>query len=206
MRSTFRQCTTGLVVVALSACTSVRGGIEHATVTTSPPAPTTSGAPSTTTAVTTTVPSLKRQGLMAKFIPDNARRLPSQFIDAEGEWVAGNFYVQQPIYNTELIKRGAVINVSLPLDQPNPGMFPGPLGASLAGKAEAEGRWRLHTINIRDHAVDKHRTVDDSPCGGGAGMVMRADVVDSALAEAEEETPGLPAIDRKSTRLNSSHT
>ena len=75
-----------------------------------------------------------------------------------------------------------------------PGMFPGPLGASLAGKAEAEGRWRLHTINIRDHAVDKHRTVDDSPCGGGAGMVMRADVVDSALAEAEEETPGLPAI------------
>lgn len=62
-----------------------------------------------------------------------------------------------------------------------PDMFPGPLGASLAGRALAEGKWRLDAVNIRDFASDKHRTVDDTPAGGGAGMVLRADVVASAL-------------------------
>ena len=57
-----------------------------------------------------------------------------------------------------------------------PEMFPGPLGLSLAGKALAEGKWALHTIDIRDFATDKHRSVDDTPAGGGAGMVMRADI------------------------------
>lgn len=65
-----------------------------------------------------------------------------------------------------------------------PEMFPGPLGISLAGKALARGDWALETVNIRDFAMDRHRTVDDTPAGGGAGMVMRPDIVDSALARA----------------------
>ena len=63
-----------------------------------------------------------------------------------------------------------------------PEMFPGPLGVSLAGKALAEGVWRLETVDIRGFARDKHRAVDDSPFGGGAGMVMRPDVLDAAIA------------------------
>ncbi len=62
-----------------------------------------------------------------------------------------------------------------------PEMFPGPLGASLAGRAMAEGKWSLDAVNIRDFATDKHRSVDDTPAGGGAGMVLRADVVAAAL-------------------------
>jgi len=62
-----------------------------------------------------------------------------------------------------------------------PDMFPGPLGTSLAGRALGEGKWGLDAVNIRDFAIDKHRTVDDTPAGGGAGMVLRADVVASAL-------------------------
>jgi tRNA (guanine37-N1)-methyltransferase len=63
-----------------------------------------------------------------------------------------------------------------------PEMFPGPLGHSLAGKALREGLWRLETVDIRDFARDKHRSVDDAPFGGGPGMVMRPDVVDAAIA------------------------
>ena len=62
-----------------------------------------------------------------------------------------------------------------------PEMFPGPLGHSLAGKALAEGVWRLATVDIRDFARDKHRSVDDAPFGGGPGMVLRPDVVDAAI-------------------------
>jgi tRNA (guanine37-N1)-methyltransferase len=62
-----------------------------------------------------------------------------------------------------------------------PEMFPGPLGVSLAGKALAEGRWALETVDIRRFARDKHGTVDDAPFGGGPGMVMRPDVIDAAL-------------------------
>ena len=64
-----------------------------------------------------------------------------------------------------------------------PEMFPGPLGHSLAGRALERGDWALETANIRDYAEDRHATVDDSPFGGGAGMVMRADVLDKALAD-----------------------
>ncbi len=71
-----------------------------------------------------------------------------------------------------------------------PEMFPGPLGQSLAGKAMEKGIWRLETMQIRDFATDKHRTVDDTPFGGGAGMVMRPDVVDAALAAATEDGLG----------------
>ena len=74
-----------------------------------------------------------------------------------------------------------------------PEMFPGALGLSLAGKALAEGKWALDLIDIRDFATDKHRSVDDTPAGGGAGMVMRADIaasaIDAARARAEPGTP-----------------
>lgn len=62
-----------------------------------------------------------------------------------------------------------------------PPMFPGPLGQSLAGRALAAGLWRLDVQDIRDAATDRHRTVDDTPFGGGAGMVMRPDVLDAAI-------------------------
>ena len=63
-----------------------------------------------------------------------------------------------------------------------PDAFPGPLGLSLAGRALASGLWTLDAINIRDFATDRHRTVDDTPFGGGAGMVLRPDVIDAAIA------------------------
>ncbi len=70
-----------------------------------------------------------------------------------------------------------------------PEMFPGPLGASLSGKGLKDGKWALETVDIREFAHDKHRTVDDTPFGGGAGMVMRPDVVDAAIAEAAAKRP-----------------
>ncbi|MBX9796386.1 tRNA (guanosine(37)-N1)-methyltransferase TrmD [Sphingomonas sp.] len=70
-----------------------------------------------------------------------------------------------------------------------PEMFPGPLGTSLAGRALGEGRWALDTVNIRDFATDKHRTVDDTPAGGGAGMVLRADIVAAALDSVADARP-----------------
>ncbi|HEY2131674.1 MAG TPA: tRNA (guanosine(37)-N1)-methyltransferase TrmD [Acetobacteraceae bacterium] len=72
-----------------------------------------------------------------------------------------------------------------------PEMFPGPLGLSLAGRALAAGLWALDAQNIRAHATDRHRTVDDTPFGGGAGMVMRPDVIDAALAA---ESDGRPCV------------
>jgi tRNA (guanine37-N1)-methyltransferase len=70
-----------------------------------------------------------------------------------------------------------------------PEMFPGPLGMSLAGKALAESKWGLTTIDIRDFATDKHRSVDDTPAGGGAGMVMRADIAAAAIDAARAAIP-----------------
>ncbi len=67
-----------------------------------------------------------------------------------------------------------------------PEMFPGPLGTSLAGRALAEGKWTCDTINPRDFAADKHRSVDDTPAGGGAGMVLRADIMAAAVDHAME--------------------
>ena len=75
-----------------------------------------------------------------------------------------------------------------------PEMFPGPLAESLAGQALDSGLWALETVDIRDFASDKHRSVDDTPSGGGPGMVMRADVVDAALGSAMAANPDLPAI------------
>ncbi|QQG35673.1 MAG: tRNA (guanosine(37)-N1)-methyltransferase TrmD [Micavibrio aeruginosavorus] len=62
-----------------------------------------------------------------------------------------------------------------------PEMFPGPLGQTLAGRAFEKGLWSFNAVNIRDFAEDKHKTVDDTPFGGGAGMVMRADIIEKAL-------------------------
>ena len=70
-----------------------------------------------------------------------------------------------------------------------PQMFPGPLGQSLAGRALERGIWSLEARDIREAATDRHRTVDDTPFGGGAGMVMRADILDAALAECVDERP-----------------
>jgi tRNA (guanine37-N1)-methyltransferase len=73
-----------------------------------------------------------------------------------------------------------------------PEMFPGPLGLSLAGKALDAALWSLEAVDIRDHAADKHRSVDDTPAGGGPGMVMKADVLGRAIdAVAADERPRL---------------
>ncbi len=75
-----------------------------------------------------------------------------------------------------------------------PEMFPGSVGQSLAGQALSDGKWVLETVDIRDFARDKHRTVDDTPFGGGPGMVMRPDVVDASIGAAMRSAPGLPLI------------
>lgn len=74
-----------------------------------------------------------------------------------------------------------------------PEMFPGPLGISLAGKALATGVWALEARDIRDAATDKHRSVDDTPAGGGPGMVLRADVLASAI-DAAQIAPERPRL------------
>jgi tRNA (guanine37-N1)-methyltransferase len=70
-----------------------------------------------------------------------------------------------------------------------PAMFPGPLGHSLAGRALDRGIWHLEALDIRDFAGGKHRNVDDTPFGGGAGMVMRPDVVDAAIESVSDGRP-----------------
>ena len=77
-----------------------------------------------------------------------------------------------------------------------PEMFPGPLGASLAGRALREGRWSLDAVQIRDFAADRHRSVDDTPAGGGAGMVLRADVVAAALDSVSSDRPRIALTPR----------
>lgn len=71
-----------------------------------------------------------------------------------------------------------------------PETFPGVLGASLTGKALQDGTWQLHTHDLRAHGVGRHRNVDDTPAGGGAGMVLRPDVVHAALTEAQGHARG----------------
>ncbi|HWU02134.1 MAG TPA: tRNA (guanosine(37)-N1)-methyltransferase TrmD [Novosphingobium sp.] len=76
-----------------------------------------------------------------------------------------------------------------------PEMFPGPLGVSLAGRAREEGKWSIDAVQIRDFAADKHRTVDDTPSGGGAGMVLKVDVLARAIDHARESGPaGRPVL------------
>ena len=90
-----------------------------------------------------------------------------------------------------------------------PDMFPGPLGLSLAGKARQKGIWSLDAVDLRDYATDKHRTVDDTPAGGGPGMVMKPDVIARAIdAVATDDRPrllmsprGVPLTQRKVAAL-----
>jgi tRNA (guanine37-N1)-methyltransferase len=73
-------------------------------------------------------------------------------------------------------------------------MFPGPLGMSLIGKALEKDLWSLEARDVREHGIGKHRTVDDTPSGGGPGMVMRADVACAAIDAARQSNPNVPAI------------
>ena len=77
-----------------------------------------------------------------------------------------------------------------------PEMFPGPLGVSLAGRSLEEGAWSLETVQIRDFAADKHRSVDDTPAGGGVGMVLKPDVLASALDSVADGRPMLALTPR----------
>ena len=77
-----------------------------------------------------------------------------------------------------------------------PEMFPGSLGHSLAGRALERGDWSLDAVQLRDFATDKHRNVDDTPAGGGAGMVLRADVLGAAIASIRDDRPILAMTPR----------
>jgi tRNA (guanine37-N1)-methyltransferase len=77
-----------------------------------------------------------------------------------------------------------------------PDMFPGPLGHSLAGRALADGTWALDAVNIRDFATDRHRSVDDTPAGGGPGMVLKPDIVAAALDSVADGRPVLAMTPR----------
>lgn len=85
-----------------------------------------------------------------------------------------------------------------------PGMFPGPLGFSLAGTALKQGVWSLETVDIRSFASDKHATVDDAPYGGGPGMVLRADVLAAAIDAVGKRIAAVPSIylSPRGARLN----
>ena len=75
-----------------------------------------------------------------------------------------------------------------------PDVFPGVLGASLTGKGLKDGKWQLHTHDLRPYGEGKHRNIDDTPAGGGAGMVMRADVLGRAISEVLRHRPPCPII------------
>ncbi len=85
-----------------------------------------------------------------------------------------------------------------------PDMFPGPLGLSLAGKALAAGTWSLDVTDIRNFATDKHRTVDDTPAGGGPGMVMKADVLARAIDATEQDARPLLLMSPRGAPLTQS--
>lgn len=75
-----------------------------------------------------------------------------------------------------------------------PELFPGPLGASVIGRGMDQGLWSLKTTQLRDFATDKHRSVDDTPAGGGAGMVLRADILASAIDHVSPESDPRPRL------------
>jgi tRNA (guanine37-N1)-methyltransferase len=75
-----------------------------------------------------------------------------------------------------------------------PELFPGPLGASVIGRGAGEGLWSLNLTQLRDFATDKHRSVDDTPAGGGAGMVLRADVLAAAIDSVSQQNDPRPRL------------
>lgn len=94
--------------------------------------------------------------------------------------------IPRPLIGGEALARSFRVKVLTLFPQ----MWPGPLGFSLIGRARADGIWSLESLDIRDFARDKHRTVDDTPAGGGPGMVMRPDVVAAAIDAAQADAPG----------------
>src|SRR5712664_4717299 len=97
---------------------------------------------------------------------------------ATGLTAASGHAIEKAMTSNATIWRATVLTLF-------PEMFPGPLGASLAGRALTSGLWALETRDIRDSATDRHRSVDDTPAGGGPGMVLRADVLADAIDAAE---------------------
>ncbi len=85
-----------------------------------------------------------------------------------------------------------------------PEMFPGPLGLSLCGKALAQGLWSLETLDIRAHSTNRHGSVDDTPAGGGPGMVMRADIVAAAIDSVDRRHRPLILLSPRGQRLTQS--
>ncbi len=75
-----------------------------------------------------------------------------------------------------------------------PELFPGPLGASVIGRGKAEGLWSLTTTQLRDFATDRHRTVDDTPSGGGAGMVLKPDILAKAIDAVSPQGDARPRL------------
>ena len=75
-----------------------------------------------------------------------------------------------------------------------PELFPGPLGASVLGRGAAEGRWSLALTQLRDFATDRHRSVDDTPAGGGAGMVLKPDVLAAAIDSVSHQNDPRPRL------------
>ena len=75
-----------------------------------------------------------------------------------------------------------------------PELFPGPLGASVIGRGAGDGLWSLNLTQLRDFATDKHRSVDDTPAGGGAGMVLRADVLAAAIDSVSQQNDPRPRL------------
>ena len=75
-----------------------------------------------------------------------------------------------------------------------PQMYPGPLGESLVGEALKKGVWQLQCVNLRDFGIGRHQVVDDSPCGGGAGMVLKPEVVDAAVASVRTACPSAELV------------
>jgi tRNA (guanine37-N1)-methyltransferase len=85
-----------------------------------------------------------------------------------------------------------------------PDMFPGPLAVSVTGKGLGEGRWRLETVNLRDFATNKYQSVDDTPAGGGPGMVMRADIVAAAVDSVPRDGRRIIFLSPRGVRLTQS--
>lgn len=119
---------------------------------------------------------------------NGAIRLPGVAFDPRNSrWICTITVAHFPTTSARSIWRARVLTLY-------PDMFPGPLSVSLVGRALAAGIWTLDTVDLRSFGIGKHRTVDDHPAGGGAGMVLRCDVVASAVDEARNDAQELPVI------------
>ncbi len=115
-------------------------------------------------------------------------------IGASGRDIKAYEAANGPQVLASLTRRGAAMTFRATVLTLYPEMFPGPLGVSLAGKALQAGAWSLEVRNIRDHGIGAHRAVDDTPAGGGAGMVLRADVLAAAIDAASGTDDSRPRL------------